>query len=88
MVLCKNEQLFSKELYVEDFNWISGEAPETPIKASVKIRYNQVEKPATVTALENGNVRIVFDEPQRAIAPGQSAVVYDADIVLGGGTII
>lgn len=88
VVLCKNEQLFSKELYVEDFNWISGEAPETPIKASVKIRYNQVEKPATVTALDNGNVRIVFDEPQRAIAPGQSAVVYDADIVLGGGTII
>lgn len=88
VVLCKNEQLFSSEVYVKDFNWILGQAPEHPVKVSAKIRYNQVEKPATATVLENGIVHLAFDEPQRAIAAGQSAVVYDGDIVLGGGIII
>ncbi len=58
-----------------------------PFRAAVKVRYSQKESPATVTPLGGGRVRIDFDEPVRAITPGQAAVVYDGDIVIGGGTI-
>ena len=51
------------------------------------IRYNQKEQPATVTQLDKDTIRVVFDEPQRAITPGQAVVLYDGDVVIGGGTI-
>ncbi len=88
VILCSNEELFAKELYAKDFNWIAFETPEKTFKANAKIRYNQKEQPATVNIEENGLVHIVFDEPQRAISKGQAVVLYDGDIVLGGGTII
>lgn len=53
-----------------------------------KVRYRQPEQWATITPMGNDAVHIVFDIPQRAITPGQAAVLYDGDIVLGGGTII
>lgn len=96
--------VFSSYTKVEDFNWISGEVPEGEIRCKVKLRYKQQEQWATCrpvrktdessseTALENNGetkaVELIFDEPQRAITPGQAAVLYDGDIVLGGGTIV
>lgn len=87
VVLAPNDRLFSKTLTVSDFNWIAFDEPEAPFRAAVKVRYSQKESPAEVTPLGGGKVRIDFDEPERAITPGQAAVVYDGDIVIGGGTI-
>lgn len=88
VVLCLNEELFSKELYANDFNWLSIEKPSVPIKCKARIRYNQKEQPAVAEVLPDGKVKVVFDEPQRAICKGQAVVLYDRDIVLGGGTIL
>ena len=68
-------------------HWISGQTPALPLRCSAKTRYRQPEKPCTVYPAENGCVRLVFDEPLRAMTPGQSAVLYDGEIVLGGGII-
>ena len=81
------EALYRRELIAADFNWLSIPEPDGPILASVRTRYHQAERPATVYPLPHNKVRIVFDEPQRAITPGQAAVLYDGDLVLGGGTI-
>ena len=82
-----SEALFSKNAKAEDANWISGDVPKEPVRCQVKVRYRQNAQPATVIPSENG-FSLVFDEPQRAIAPGQAAVLYDDDVVLGGGTIV
>lgn len=86
VVLGSNNDLFSREADVADFNWISGEVPQGEFRCKAKIRYRQVEQWATVIPTGADTVHIVFDEPQRAITPGQAAVLYDGDIVLGGGT--
>ncbi len=86
--LSGKEGLYSSECLVENFNWISGEAPKDPVKCAVKIRYRKPEEPATLYPLENGNVKIIFDAPQRAVTPGQAAVAYSGDVVIGGGEII
>lgn len=87
VTLCTNEELFSAELIAADFNWLIPN-PAKEIKCSARVRYNMKEQPATVYTLENANVKIVFDAPQRAITRGQAAVLYDGDTVLGGGTIL
>lgn len=87
VTLCTNEELFSSELIADDFNWLIPN-PAKEIKCSARVRYNMKEQPATVYTLENGNVKIVFDAPQRAITRGQAAVLYDGETVLGGGTIL
>ncbi len=87
VILADDEDLFSTEVKVRDFHWITGELPTEPVRCSAKIRYRHREKPAVVTCTGDGRAQIVFDEPQRAITPGQSAVLYDGDIVLGGGII-
>ena len=87
VVLGRNEDLFSTEADAADFNWISGESPKQAIRCKVKIRYRQAEQWATVTSCGEHDVHISFDDPQRAVTPGQAAVLYDGDIVLGGGTI-
>ena len=76
-------------VYAGRVNLISGEALTAPIRAKVKLRYRQPERPATVS-MEGERLRICFDEPQRAPAPGQAAVLYgeDGETVLGGGTIL
>lgn len=88
VILCSNEELFSKSLDCTDVNWIAFDVPPESFSAAVKIRYNQKEQPATVTVTGADSVHIEFDEPQRAIAKGQAAVFYDGDTVIGGGTII
>lgn len=87
VTLGREEELFHREITVKDFNWISGKAPADGFRASAKIRYRHKEQPCTVT-LRGDRVIIVFDEPQRAPTPGQSAVIYDGDFVLGGGIIV
>lgn len=87
VVLGNNDDLFSTELDVDDFNWISGSVPKGEFRCKAKIRYRQCEQWATVLPTGETTVHIVFDEPQRAITPGQAAVLYDGDTVLGGGTI-
>ena len=73
--------------FVSDVNWISGEIPTEPFRCKAKIRYRQPEEWAEVIPQEDGSVKVIFDMPQRAITPGQAAVFYDGDIVLGGGEI-
>lgn len=88
VVLGTERELFGTEAWVEDFHWISGEAPQTPIRCKAKLRYRHAEQWATLTTQAAGRVLLRFDEPQRAITPGQAAVVYDGEVVLGGGTIV
>jgi len=87
VILGNLEDLFSKELYADDFNWISGEIPSSEIRAKVKTRYRQKETDATIIPIDETTVRILFDESVRSITPGQSAVVYSGEEVLGGGII-
>lgn len=87
VVLGSNSDLFSREADVADFNWISGNALKDAFRCKAKVRYRQTEQWATVWPLGEDAVRILFDTPQRAITPGQAAVLYDGDTVLGGGTI-
>lgn len=82
-----NEDLFSKEVQVRDINLTACDRLEQPERLSVKIRYNQTEQPATVVQTDETRLKIVFDEPQRAVTKGQAAVLYDGDTVVGGGTI-
>ncbi len=87
VVLVKNEELFTKRLIVKSFNWING-VPDGPINVKCKIRYAHAAAPAMAgTFMRDDMVLIVFDEPQRAATPGQSAVIYDGDRLLGGGII-
>lgn len=88
VVLSDNAALFTDTLYAKDFNWISVEGirPGETLRCMAKIRYKHKESPATVS-LEEGLVKVVFDEPQRAITCGQAVVLYDGDVVVGGGTI-
>jgi tRNA-uridine 2-sulfurtransferase len=72
---------------VQRINWVSIAAPTTPIKAEVQIRYRSPAVPATLIPLDNGRIRIVFDDCQSSITPGQAAVWYDGDVLLGGGII-
>lgn len=68
-------------------NFIAGEAPAGPLRVSARIRHNHEPALATLQALDGGRALVVFDEPQRAITPGQSCVWYDGDRVVGGGVI-
>ncbi|MBQ8749912.1 MAG: tRNA 2-thiouridine(34) synthase MnmA [Clostridia bacterium] len=87
VTLGNDKELFESVVLVKDFNWIMGKPLESEIKCKVKVRYRQNEQSATLILLENNEVKIIFDEPQRAITPGQAAVAYLGDIVLGGGVI-
>lgn len=81
-------ELFSSELTARDFNLISlAEPPDEPLQVSVRTRYHAKEAPALACFNGDGTVTLKFDEPQRAISPGQAAVLYDGDVVVGGGTI-
>ena len=82
-----NEALFSTTLRATDWNWFPFPALAEPVRVSAKARYNQPPQPATVYPEENGFARVVFDEPQRALTPGQAVVLYDGEMVVGGGTI-
>jgi tRNA-specific 2-thiouridylase len=89
VIVGRGEQLMRVHLEARDFNWISIAPPAAPIRAQVRIRNKHVPAWATVTPTgDPTRVEIRFDEPQRAVTPGQGAVLYDGELVLGGGWIV
>ncbi len=88
IVLGGEQELYSKEAETTNFNWISDNIPKKPIRCKAKVRYRQQEQWAVASPLPDGNVYLEFDCPQRAVTPGQAAVLYDGDIILGGGVIL
>lgn len=87
VALCPESGLYSKTLTASRANFITVEKLDRPARVSAKIRYRAPERPATVEQLSEDKLRIEFDEPQRAVTPGQSVVLYDGDYVVGGGVI-
>ena len=81
------EDAMRKSLRVKELNWISVETLSETVRAGVKIRSTMKEEPATIIPKEDKTVIVEFDEPQWALASGQSAVFYDGDAVIGGGVI-
>ncbi|HXK33851.1 MAG TPA: tRNA 2-thiouridine(34) synthase MnmA, partial [Dehalococcoidia bacterium] len=82
------EKLYAPSLVAENVNWVAGAAPPAPFRAEVKVRYRMPAAPARVWPLDGARARVEFDQPQRAITPGQACVLYDGDDVLGGGAIL
>ncbi len=87
VIVGEDDALRTADFAVEAVNWVSIEKPESPLRAQVKIRHKHEPAPATVEALGDTRARIIFDVPQRAITPGQGAVFYDGERVLGGAWI-
>ncbi|WP_447978797.1 tRNA 2-thiouridine(34) synthase MnmA [Candidatus Nitrospira bockiana] len=87
VVLGPEEDLFTAEAIVADLNLFDDQVLRTPTRADVKIRYATPSAPATLEPLGAGRLRIRFDRPQRALSPGQSAVFYEGDRVIGGGIL-
>lgn len=81
------ENLESVEFIARGVNWIAFDDPSEPVRANVKVRYRHEPAPATIYARPDNFALIVFDEPQRAITPGQATIFYDNDEVVGGGWI-
>lgn len=79
--------LLSQQLDSAEMDWIAGAAPALPINVTAKTRYRQPDQACTVEAITDTRVRVVFDQPQRAVTPGQSVVFYDGDLCLGGAVI-
>lgn len=87
LIVGEHEELFKKEIIVKDVNLLAIDDIVEPIRANTKIRYSSKEVPSTIYKIKDDIVKIIFDEPVRGATPGQSAVFYDEDIVLGGGKI-
>ncbi len=85
--LAYDSELWKRAFILREVNWVSVAPPRKEINASVRIRYLAKEKPAAITPLGDGKAGVVFDAPERAITPGQSAVFYDGEYLLGGGII-
>jgi tRNA-specific 2-thiouridylase len=84
--------MLSKQLWSETIDWVAGEAPpitQEGLRCTAKTRYRQPDQACTIHTDSNeaGGVRVVFDQPQRAVTPGQSVVFYQGEICLGGGII-
>ena len=82
-----NEALYATTLRANNWNWLPFPALTAPMRVMAKARYRHTEQPATVYPEEGGFARVAFDEPQRAMTPGQAVVLYDGDMVIGSGTI-
>src|SRR5215469_2870701 len=87
VIVGDNDELFTSECEVRDVNWISIARPDAKVRAEVKVRHKHSAAAAMVEAVDETTARIHFDEPQRAITPGQGAVFYSGELVLGGGWI-
>jgi tRNA-specific 2-thiouridylase len=87
IVVGEADELESTGFIARGVNWVAFDEPSEPVRAKVKVRYRHEPAIATIFPLPNARVRVVFDEPQRAITPGQATIFYDADEVVGGGWI-
>jgi tRNA-specific 2-thiouridylase len=87
VVVGDNSDLERAEFVVDRCNWIPFQAPDRVLEAAVKIRYNHAGTPADVTPLPGNRAKVKLHSPQRAVTPGQAAVFYRDDLVLGGGWI-
>ncbi len=87
VIVGDNDSLFRDSFEMQDVNWVATEPESEPFDAEVKIRYLHHPRPARIEPLPDGRLRVTFHDEQRAITPGQSAVFYDGNIVLGGGVI-
>lgn len=87
VVIGPNDNLFSTKLYADNVHWISRTVPDKPIIAQVKIRYKHAPAEATIIVQKNNTATITFNNPQRAVTPGQSVVFFIDNVVLGGGII-
>nr|ART40527.1 L770 [uncultured bacterium] len=88
VIVGSQDELLRREFMASGVNWIMPDREAAPVQAAVRIRYRHQEAAATITPLPNGQAGIVFDEPQRAITPGQATVFYQGDEVVGGGWIV
>ncbi|MCO7246677.1 tRNA 2-thiouridine(34) synthase MnmA [Halomonas sp. Mc5H-6] len=79
--------LYSDALVTEPMDWVAGEPPVAKGRFTAKVRYRQSDRGCEIATRPDGSVEVHFDEPQRAVTPGQSLVLYDGDICLGGGVI-
>jgi tRNA-specific 2-thiouridylase len=87
IVVGDENQLFCESARIEDVSWVSGRPPSSPLRALVQVRYRHAGAPARLVLHAKGALRAHFDAPIRAVAPGQAAVFYDGEAVLGGGWI-
>jgi tRNA-uridine 2-sulfurtransferase len=87
VVVGSRAETHGTECTIDRVNWVSIPQPSAPIRAQVQVRYRSEAVPVSVIPLTDNKVKLVFDEPQFGITPGQAAVWYDNDIVLGGGII-
>ncbi len=87
VVVGRNDDLLRDRLTAAEVNWLSIVPPREPVRAQVKIRNKHAAAPATLLPSSDGRIELRFDEPQRAVTPGQAAVFYDDGLVLGGGWI-
>ncbi len=88
VTLGDNADLFSRSVTARDVNLIAFDRLERPLRVTAKVRYSQREEPATLEQTDDDELHLEFDNPQRAVAPGQAVVCYDGGTVLCGGTII
>ena len=88
LYLGKNENLFSNKLTAGEVNLLTGEPFEENIEYDIKIRYSTKTSKGRVKNLPDGKIEVSFTEPQRAITPGQSVVLYKEDLLVGGGVIM
>jgi len=88
LIVTKNEKdLLGKELKAKNINWISGKEPKLSLKVKAKIRYGHKAALAIIKTSSSKTVKVIFNQPQRAITPGQSVVFYKGQELLGGGII-
>lgn len=88
VVISDNESLFSNRTVADNLNFMSIEELTGELRVMAKIRYNHKGAPAVVRMISKDRLECIFDEPQRAVTPGQALVLYQEDCVLGGGTIV
>ena len=87
VVLSRNDSLFASTLTADSLNLIACQRLDGPVRLAAKIRYRMAEQPCTVEQTGEETLRLTFDQPQRAITPGQTVALYDGDVVVGGAVI-
>jgi tRNA-specific 2-thiouridylase len=87
VIVGEKQDIYADEFIAADLNWIAVDNITQPLTLKVKIRYLHQEAEAVISAADNDKVNVKFRSPQMAVTPGQAAVFYDGDVVVGGGTI-